>query len=338
MVKLAVFGLGHLGKIHLRCLDQLRHLFEVVGLYDANLATAQALGQQYQWPVWDNPQALMQAAQAISIVTPTPSHYDLALQALSLGLHVFVEKPITHTLEQAWHLVEYAQTQGCYLQVGHVERFNPAFLAVQNLEVQPKFIEAHRLASFHTRGTEVSVVLDLMIHDLDLILKLVASPVVQIQANGVAVLSQEADIANARLNFANGAVANVTASRISLNPMRKMRLFQDNAYLSLDFLQKQAQVIRLYREEPQNLSSGQVLAWDLPNQQGQGYLHLDMPEIAENNAIRDELASFAQSILHGQAPAVSGLEATQALDLAWRIESALQEHWQRFGPQTFQAV
>jgi predicted dehydrogenase len=328
MIKIALFGLGHLGKIHLKCLLQLPQLFEVVGLYDLNTELAQQLAQQHGLQAWSDPLALMQAAQAVDIVTPTPSHYQLAKAALEQGKHLFIEKPLTQTVAQAEELLRLVQAKGLKAQVGHVERFNPALLAVQDMALAPKFIEAHRLSSFQPRGTEVSVVLDLMIHDLDILLSMVEAEVSSVQANGVAILSQQPDIANARIQFSNGAVANLTASRISLKPMRKFRLFQHNAYLSLDFLNKQTEVVELYSQHPGEVEHGQVM--ELDTAQGKRYLRLDMPEVASNNAIQLELSSFAQSILADQATKVGLEDGLRALALAHRIEHAMQTHLEQF--------
>ncbi|MEK7254929.1 MAG: Gfo/Idh/MocA family oxidoreductase, partial [Bacteroidota bacterium] len=257
MVKVGVLGAGHLGKIHLQCLSQLPAQFKVRGFFDIDPEAARHASEKFNLPVFPNFEALLDAVDAVDIVTPTTTHFDLARQAMLRGKHVFIEKPLTETPEEAQELVELARSQGIVAQVGHVERFNPAMLAVSHLSLAPMFVEAHRLASFNPRGTDVPVVLDLMIHDIDIVLSLVKSAVKTISASGVAVVSDTPDIANARIEFENGCVANLTASRISLKQMRKVRLFQRDAYISLDFLEKEAQIIRLFEKgkEPPDVIS-----------------------------------------------------------------------------------
>ncbi len=317
-LKIGVLGAGHLGKIHLKCILATRE-WELEGFYDPDDQNAQSAIAQYGVRRFPSPESMLQEVDAVDIVTPTPSHYRLAAQAIRAGKHVFIEKPVTHTVAEGRRLLNLAAQFGVKVQVGHVERFNPACLALRNMALQPMFIEGHRLAAFQPRGTEVSVILDLMIHDLDLVLHLVKSPVKRVSASGVAVLSQTPDIANARIEFANGCVANLTASRISLKQMRKMRLFQRDAYISLDFLDKTAQVVRLFDQQAPNLPpQEQLMEFETPGG-GKKWLHMQMPDAIQVNAIQLELETFAESILHNTPTVVTLHEGVEALDLAHRI-------------------
>jgi len=317
MLKIGVLGVGHLGKIHLKCIQQ-TECYELVGFYDPDIDRAAKMQQAFNVPAFESAAALMAAVDVIDIVTPTITHFELAKEALLAGCHLFIEKPLTHTLEEAAHLLKLAQQEERKVQVGHVERFNPAVLALEEVPLAPMFIEAHRLASFNPRGTDVPVVLDLMIHDLDIILSMVKSEVQQISASGVAVVSQSPDIANARIEFENGCVANLTASRISMKQMRKLRLFQKDAYISLDFLSKTTQVIRLYDEAPDQLEEqGQLMT--LETNTGQKHIHMSMQEPPPVNAIQMELELLAKSIIEKRPVAVSLEEGYRVLELAHKI-------------------
>lgn len=244
MLKAGVLGAGHLGKIHLRLLNQ-SSKYELVGFYDPDTENARKVAQEFGYTYFPNMDDLIDAVDVVDIVTPTLSHFDCAEKAIRKGKHIFIEKPISNTVEEAQALIELAASYNVKGQVGHVERFNPAFLAVKDSIHNPMFIEAHRLAEFNPRGTDVPVVLDLMIHDIDAVLSVVHSPVKNITASGVSVISQSPDIANARIEFENGCVANLTASRISLKNMRKSRFFQRDAYISVDFLEKKVEVVKM---------------------------------------------------------------------------------------------
>ncbi|MDC0231249.1 Gfo/Idh/MocA family oxidoreductase [Aureispira] len=249
MLKVGVLGLGHLGKIHLNCINKISQ-YKLTGIFDTNEKLAAKVSAEYNVPFYASAEALIDAVDVVDIVTPTITHYELAKKVLEKGKHFFIEKPITHTLEEAQSLCELLKNQPIKVQVGHVERFNPALLAIENKNISPMFIEAHRLAMFNPRGTDVSVVLDLMIHDLDIILKLIPHKIAKIEASGVAIVSSTADIANARIEFENGAIVNITASRISMKNMRKLRVFQSDAYLSLDFLNKKTEIVRIHNTIP----------------------------------------------------------------------------------------
>lgn len=329
MLKLGILGAGHLGKIHINC-ALASEWWEVVGFYDPDDKNAQSAIDKFGVKRYKTPEALFQDCDAVDIVTPTVTHYQLAAKALKSGKHVFIEKPVTHTVPQGRNLLKLAASTGLKVQVGHVERFNPAFQALHGMALQPMFIEAHRLAAFQPRGTDVSVVLDLMIHDLDLVLHLVKSPVKKVSAGGVAVLSQTPDIANARIEFENGCVANLTASRISMKQMRKMRLFQQDTYISLDFLEKQAQMIRLFATDAQHLPpEDQLMEFDTPA--GKKWLHLQMPETVATNAIQEELDTFAQSIIQDTAPVVTLSDGFEALRVAHLILKEIESRLRKTG-------
>ncbi|MEL6140545.1 MAG: Gfo/Idh/MocA family oxidoreductase [Bacteroidota bacterium] len=321
MLKIGLLGAGHLGKIHLKCIRLAKEHYDLIGFYDADPETAASVAREFNVKAFASVDELIASCEVIDVVTPTVTHHTLVKKALLAGRHVFVEKPLTSTLEEAAELVEISKQTGLLVQVGHVERFNPALLALKDKHIQPYFIEAHRLAIFNPRGTDVSVVLDLMIHDLDIILKLANSEVEEVRAGGVAVVSHEPDIVNARIEFKNGAIANLTASRISLKNMRKIRLFQPDAYISIDLLEKETQFIRLYEEEANIPSEGQAFPLDTPK--GPRVIHVSQPELNPVNAIQMELESFAESIHKNSAPAVSIEDGYRALQLAHRISAAV---------------
>jgi predicted dehydrogenase len=316
MQKIGLLGVGHLGKIHLKCIQMIPE-YDFVGFFDP-IEESNQIAKEAGVKKWDDLDALLDAVDIIDIVTPTITHYELALRAIEKGKHVFIEKPLTNTIEEAAHLLEKSKEFGVKVQVGHVERFNPALLALGDMHLRPMFIEAHRLAMFNPRGTDVSVVLDLMIHDLDLVLNLVQSKVKFISASGVSVVSKTPDISNARLEFENGCVANLTASRISMKQMRKLRLFQKDAYISLDFLDKNAQVIRLYNQGDISIpEDGNVL--ELHTEEGIKLVHMQLLETEAVNAIKMELETFARCIREDTRPIVSIEDGYQALSVAHQI-------------------
>ena len=315
MLKAGVFGAGHLGKIHLKLLKE-SSKYELVGFYDDNKETAAAIEKEFGYKSFNSAEALIDAVDMIDIVTPTFAHFEVAKKTILAGKHVFIEKPITSTFEEASELIELAKKHNVKGQVGHVERFNPAFRAVANKIENPMFIETHRLAEFNPRGTDVPVVLDLMIHDIDVILSLVKSEVKNINASGVSVISDTPDIANARIEFENGCVANLTASRISLKNMRKSRFFQKDAYISVDFLERKCEVVKMKTapEKPDDF------AMILQNAEGvKKQIYFDNPKVEEHNAILDELETFADAILNNTTPIVSLEEGAAALKVANQI-------------------
>lgn len=315
MLKAGVLGAGHLGKIHLRLLNQSTK-YELVGFYDPNENHAKKVADEFGYRYFDSIEKLIDAVDMVDIVTPTLSHYECAKQAIAKGKHIFIEKPITNTVEEAEHIRELLAKHNIRGQVGHVERFNPAFIAVKDSIVNPMFIETHRLAEFNPRGTDVPVVLDLMIHDIDIILSVVKSKVKQISASGVAVISDTPDIANARIEFENGCVANLTASRISLKNMRKSRFFQKDAYISVDFLEKKCEVVKM-KDAPEIPGDFDMI---LQNAEGvKKQIYFDNPNIPNNNAILDELETFAHSINTNTTPVVTLHDGTEALRVATMI-------------------
>ncbi|HIB36916.1 Gfo/Idh/MocA family oxidoreductase [Mesonia sp.] len=321
MLKVGVLGAGHLGKIHLRLLNQ-SEKYELVGFYDANEKYAEEVAEEFNYKNFKTIDALLQEVDVIDIVTPTLSHYNTAVKAVEAGKHFFVEKPITNTVEEAEQLTKMAKAKGVKGQVGHVERFNPAFQAVNEKIDHPMFIEAHRLAEFNPRGTDVPVVLDLMIHDIDAILSVVKSKVKKVNASGVSVISDTPDIANARIEFENGCVANLTASRISLKNMRKSRFFQRDAYISVDFLEKKCEVVKM-KDAPQQPDE---FAMILQNAEGvKKQIYFDNPEVDENNAILDELETFADAINNNTTPIVTLEQGTEALRVAKMVIDSFDE-------------
>ncbi len=315
MLNAGVLGAGHLGKIHLRLLNQ-SEKFNLVGFYDADEANAKKVEAEFGYKYFNTIEALIEAVDVVDIVTPTLSHYDCAKQAIAKGKHIFIEKPITNTVEEAETLRALVAEHGVKGQVGHVERFNPAFMAVKGQLDSPMFIESHRLAEFNPRGTDVPVVLDLMIHDIDVILSVVKSKVKHVSASGVSVISDTPDIANARIEFVNGCVANLTASRISLKNMRKTRFFQRDAYISVDFLEKKCEVVKM-KDAPTNPGDFDMI---LQNAEGiKKQIYFDNPEISVNNAILDELETFADAIDNDTTPIVTLHDGTEALRVATMI-------------------
>ena len=313
MLKIGVFGTGHLGKFHLNNWKKITGV-ELVGFYDPNDEIAQEVMSRYGLTRFEEADVLMDLVDAADIVAPTPFHFDLCQLALRKGKHVFVEKPMADTMDQARQIIQLVKESKVKFQVGHVERFNPAFLALKEDRLNPMFIEVHRLAQFNPRGTEVSVILDLMIHDIDIILHLVKSEVRNVYASGVAVMTETPDIANVRIEFNNGCVANLTSSRISMKKMRKMRLFQKDAYIGIDFLEKKTEIIKLKGDGDDNLFS-----FDIDTQQGIKTLAIDNPEIKEVNAIEAELTAFRDSIVLNQRPPVNEIDGFMAMELAHEI-------------------
>src|ERR1700744_2058030 len=277
MLKVGVFGVVHLGKFHLNNWKEIKQA-ELVGFYDPDDTNAVEVSQKYQLPRFTDPDALIDACDAIDIVAPTPLHFNLCQKAIRKGKHVFVEKPLANTMEEAREIVKLVRESNVKLQVGHVERFNPAFLAVQSIPLNPLFIEVHRLAQFNPRGTEVSVILDLMIHDIDIILSVVKSEAKSTAASGVAVMTDTPDIASVRIEFNNGCVANLTSSRISMKKMRKMRLFQKDAYIGIDFLEKKTEIIKLSTGE---ITDKNIFTFDIDTNNGKKTIAIANPTIEE---------------------------------------------------------
>lgn len=315
MLKIGIFGAGHLGKIHIQQWSELPGV-EIVGFYDPNDDHAAQVIMEHHLKRYMSIDALIEASDALDIVTTTTAHFDLAKACLQQSRHLFIEKPMTNTMDDARELVKLVTEANVKCQIGHVERYNPAILALRGRSVEPMFIETHRLAQFNPRGTDVAVILDLMIHDIDIILHFVKSPIRRISASGVAVISDTTDIANARLEFDNGCVANLTASRISLKKMRKMRLFQRDAYIGIDFLDKKTEIIRMKTD------SEEKGFFDFPIEVGnnrQKIISIETPQISSINAIKEELADFTLSILQNKPVNVSAFDGLNAMEIAHMI-------------------
>lgn len=313
MLKVGVFGVGHLGKFHLNNWKEIEGV-KIVGFFDPNNDNAREVIEKYGIKRFMDEDKLIDACDAIDVITPTTLHYDICMKAVRKGKHVFVEKPITHTLQEGKDLVNMVREANVKLQVGHVERFNPAYLAIKDLQLNPMFIEVHRLAQFNPRGTEVSVILDLMIHDIDIILSLVKSDVKNIAASGVAVMTDTPDIANVRIEFNNGCVANLTSSRISMKKMRKIRLFQKDAYIGIDFLEKKTEIIKLKQPEDEK-----AFSFDIETPNGKKTIAIATPSIEPLNAIKLELTSFVDAIVNNKPTQVNEIDGYLAMEVAHQI-------------------
>ena len=312
MLKIGIFGAGHLGKIHLKIAEN-SNIFELVGFHDSDFNVVNKLLKEFDYKFFENPDALINSVDVVSIITPTISHFKIAEKAIKASKHVFIEKPITQTDDEANTLVNLAIDYKVLGQVGHVERFNPAYQSIKSTLINPMFIEAHRLAEFNPRGTDVSVILDLMIHDIDIILSVVDSPIRRIDASGVAVISKTPDICNARVTFENGCVANFTASRISMKKMRKTRFFQKEAYIALDYLTKKVEVVKI-KNAPKQTDDLSIL---LTNAEGdKKQIYFEIPKIDEINPIQEELEDFAKSINKNKRPTISLKDGAYALKVA----------------------
>jgi predicted dehydrogenase len=313
MLKVGIFGVGHLGKFHLNNWKEIPGI-KLVGFYDPTDATAKEVVETYGLKRYTDIDKLLDACDAVDIIAPTNHHFVLCEKAIRKGKHVFVEKPLANTIEEGRLLVNMAREANIKMQVGHVERFNPAYLAVKDMDLNPMFIEVHRLAQFNPRGTEVSVILDLMIHDIDIILSMVKSDVKNISASGVAVMTDTPDIANVRIEFNNGCVANLTSSRISMKKMRKIRMFQKDSYIGIDFLDKKCEIIQL--QQPGDNTS---FNFDIETPNGKKTISVTNPTIAPQNAIKLELEAYVDSILHNKPTVVSELDGFLAMEVAHKI-------------------
>ncbi|MCX6264081.1 MAG: Gfo/Idh/MocA family oxidoreductase [Bacteroidetes bacterium] len=313
MLKVGVFGVGHLGKFHLNNWKEIEGV-KLVGFFDPHTETAKQVAEEYGIKRFTDADKLIDACDIVDVVTPTDQHYGVCMSAVRKGKHVFVEKPLAATVKEGRDIVNIVKEAGVKLQVGHIERFNPAYLAIKKLPLNPMFIEVHRLAQFNPRGTEVSVIMDLMIHDIDIILSLVKSDVKNISASGVAVITDTPDIANVRIEFNNGCVANLTSSRISMKKMRKMRLFQKDAYIGVDFLEKKTEIIKLKQPDDQH-----VFSFDIETQQGKKTIAIATPSIEATNAMKTELEAFVYAINHQQPTIVSEIDGFLAMEVGHRI-------------------
>jgi predicted dehydrogenase len=313
MLKIGIFGVGHLGKFHISNWQTIANV-SIVGFYDPNDTNAEEAIKKFGIKRFDDMSSLLDAVDAVDIITPTQFHFPVCEAALRKSKHVFVEKPLANNMDEARQLIKLVGEAKVKFQVGHVERFNPAFQALKNKELNPMFIEVHRLAQFNPRGTEVSVILDLMIHDIDIILHLVKSQVKNISASGVAVMTDTPDIANVRIEFYNGCVANLTSSRISMKKMRKIRLFQKDAYIGIDFLEKKTEIIKLKTEEDEDLFS-----FDIETPNGLKTIAVENPEVGEQNAIKAELTAFRDAVINDTPTVVSEHDGFIAMEVAHQI-------------------
>ncbi|MFL2611330.1 MAG: Gfo/Idh/MocA family protein [Flavobacteriaceae bacterium] len=315
LIKIGVFGAGHLGKIHLKLLNESK-IFKLIGFFDVNTEHSVKIEKEFGYKYFNDSNHLLESVDAIAIITPTKFHYEIAIKCIEKNKHIFIEKPITYTVEQAEKIVKFSKEKKIIGQVGHVERFNPAFNSIKKIIGNPMFIESHRLSEFNPRGTDVSVVLDLMIHDIDIVLSLISSKVKNITSSGVSVISDTPDIANARIEFQNGAVANLTASRISLKNMRKLRFFQRETYISVDLYNKKVEVVKMI-DAPKKLDE---FALTLENAEGKKkQILFDSPKVSNHNAILLELENFADSIINGKKPIVTLEDGMDALKIAYSI-------------------
>ncbi len=325
MIRIGLAGVGHLGKYHLQLLQEIEGA-EFAGCFDIDPAVREEQRKKGV-KVFSSYDAMLEDVDAIDIAVPTRDHHKLGKLALVSGKHLFIEKPITRTTEEAEELISLASQNSLTFQIGHIERFNPALRSLQNLELNPRFIESHRLSQFQARGTDVAVILDLMIHDIDIILSLVESPVKQIEASGVPVITESADIANARLTFENGCVANITASRISQKSMRKLRIFQPAAYISIDFQSGTTDIYRLKEEPGEPEGAIPVVLGELNYQNTTRYIVYEQPPKQEANALKEELQSFVYAIQKREEPVVTGKDGLRALEVAQKIQQKLQENF-----------
>ena len=316
-LRVGVVGVGHLGSLHARMLTQIPEA-RLAGVFDVDQEKAQQVAASFHTRACRTLEELLDHSDAVTVATTTRSHAEVASEVLNHGKHVFIEKPITRTVSEAAGLIDLANKRGVMIQVGHIERFNPAILALEGYTLRPMFVESHRLDQFNPRGTDVAVVLDLMIHDIDIILSFVKSPVARIDANGVAVVSDSVDIANARIQFENGCVANVTASRISQKRMRKMRLFQQNEYISIDFSEGLAEVFRLVEGDDPG-TPGTLMLGELGSGSLRRKIIYERPEVKEVNALKHELELFIRAIKEGNVPLVGGEDGKRALEVAQTI-------------------
>lgn len=324
MLKIGVLGAGHLGKIHINCIKQLS-VYELVGFYDQDAKTAEKVSEDLQVKCFSSIDELIDLVDVVDIVTPTIAHYECASLALRKGKHVFIEKPIVATVEEANDLIKLAESTDCKVQVGHVERFNPAYIAARPYIDTPLFIEAHRLALFNPRGTDVPVVLDLMVHDIDIILDVIKSPIKNISVSGVSIVSPTPDITNARIEFENGSVANLTASRLSLKNMRRHRMFQKDAYITVDFLEKKTDIVRI--SEYEGTSDPFAMTIDLADGTTKK-ITVEQPEVTPINSIMTELESFHNAIVNNTEPPVTIHDGVQALKVCYMILDEMNRNQQ----------
>ncbi len=322
MVKIGVVGAGHLGRYHIDNFKALEGV-SLVGFYEKDKKRAAQISWEHKVRSFEDLESLLKRCDGVSIVVPTHSHYEIARQAIKNNVHIFCEKPFMETLSEADEIIAQAREHGLILQIGHIERFNPALALIKTLEAQPLFIESHRIAEFNPRGIDVAVILDLMIHDIDIILSLVKSPVATIHTTGSPVLTETIDIANARIEFENGCVANVTASRVSQKQMRKLRIFQKDEYISIDFLRGESEIYSLFADKRVFKTQTKPVA-EFEVQDGERRkIYYQKFRAEDTNAMRDELAAFVHCIRDKKHPPVTGEDGRRALKIALEIEKQI---------------
>ena len=322
-VNIGVIGVGHLGVHHASHLAKIKNA-NLVGVFDTNLERAEEISKKINTAIFQSVDNLLENVEAVSIVTPTSTHRDVAEKCIKKGKHVFIEKPITSSVKDAEHLIELSKKHNVIIQVGHIERFNPALLALSNLEIDPKYIEVHRMAPFMSRGTDVPVVLDLMIHDIDLILSFISSPVKEIYANGVSIMTNSVDIANARIKFENGSIANITSSRVAKDRVRKIKIFQQDLYVTIDFLAGISEVYKAMgasQSDPDAIMSAPLVEKDGKHRQ----IFYEKPNVKKTDALKAELKNYLNAVLGKEKPMVDGFAGKQALDVAIKIHDKILE-------------
>ena len=322
-VNIGVIGVGHLGVHHAFHLAKIKNA-NLVGVFDTNLERAEEISKKINTAIFQSVDNLLESVEAVSIVTPTSTHRDVAEKCIKKGKHVFIEKPITSSVKDAEHLIELSKKHNVIIQVGHIERFNPALLALSNLEIDPKYIEVHRMAPFMSRGTDVPVVLDLMIHDIDLILSFISSPVKEIYANGVSIMTNSVDIANARIKFENGSIANITSSRVAKDRVRKIKIFQQDLYVTIDFLAGISEVYKAMgasQSDPDAIMSAPLVEKDGKHRQ----IFYEKPKVKKTDALKAELKNYLNAVLGKEKPMVDGFAGKQALDVAIKIHDKILE-------------
>ena len=322
-VNIGVIGVGHLGVHHASHLTKIKNA-NFVGLFDSNTQRAEEISKKLNTKSFDSIDSLLDNVEALSIVTPTPTHRSVAEKCIKKGKHVFIEKPITSSVDDAEYLIELAKKHSTIIQVGHIERFNPALLALSNLEIEPKYIEVHRMAPFTSRGTDVPVVLDLMIHDIDLILSFINSPVEEIYANGISIMTNSVDIANARIKFENGSIANITSSRVAKDRVRKIKMFQQDLYVTIDFLAGISEVYKAMgatQNDPEAIMSAPLVGADGKHKQ----IFYEKPTVKKTDALKAELKNYINAVLGKEKPMVDGFAGKQALDVAIKIHDKILE-------------
>ena len=322
-VNIGVIGVGHLGVHHASHLAKIKNA-NLVGVFDTNLERAEEISKKINTAIFQSVDNLLENVEAVSIVTPTSTHRDVAEKCIKKGKHVFIEKPITSSVKDAEHLIELSKKHNVIIQVGHIERFNPALLALSNLEIDPKYIEVHRMAPFMSRGTDVPVVLDLMIHDIDLILSFISSPVKEIYANGVSIMTNSVDIANARIKFENGSIANITSSRVAKDRVRKIKIFQQDLYVTIDFLAGISEVYKAMgasQNDPDAIMSAPLVEKDGKHRQ----IFYEKPKVKKTDALKAELKNYLNAVLGKEKPMVDGFAGKQALDVAIKIHDKILE-------------